>query len=282
VSDTAILELPEHDVLHAGYRTRALSIAGEGPPIVLIHGFADSADTWRPLMRCLAERGRAAVAVDLPNFGRAERQRSEAPLLDLYQRVAASAVRSAARQWGGEAVLVGSSLGGLAALRAAQDDDLPARAVVAIGPAGFGVQPWVAALQRAAVAIGLAARAPVPHALSRALMGEAYARLCTRGGVDRETRERFCSHLTPGDLGRVLLLGRQVLAEVSQPGAVDVAEIAVPVSLIWGRHDALCPASGAEIVLARRPDVVVHLRDDAGHCVHLDEAEAVAEIVAAL
>jgi pimeloyl-ACP methyl ester carboxylesterase len=29
-----------------GVRTRALEIEGAGPPVVLLHGYADSADTW--------------------------------------------------------------------------------------------------------------------------------------------------------------------------------------------------------------------------------------------
>lgn len=38
----------------AGYRTRVLRVAGDGPPLLLLHGFTDSADTWRPALRLLA------------------------------------------------------------------------------------------------------------------------------------------------------------------------------------------------------------------------------------
>ncbi len=52
--------------------TRVLEIGGEGPPLLLIHGYADSADTWRPLLGQLAAAGRSAYALDLRGFGTAE------------------------------------------------------------------------------------------------------------------------------------------------------------------------------------------------------------------
>ena len=42
-------------------------------PIVLFHGYADSADTWRQSLALIARAGRRAVAVDLPGFGAADR-----------------------------------------------------------------------------------------------------------------------------------------------------------------------------------------------------------------
>ena len=63
----------EHRIEAAGHRTRALEVAGNGPGIVLLHGWSDSADTWRPLLAQLGSRGRRAIAVDLPGFGEATR-----------------------------------------------------------------------------------------------------------------------------------------------------------------------------------------------------------------
>jgi pimeloyl-ACP methyl ester carboxylesterase len=43
---------------------------GEGPAVLLVHGFADSHALWSPLMAGLIARGRAFVALDLPGHGR--------------------------------------------------------------------------------------------------------------------------------------------------------------------------------------------------------------------
>jgi len=37
----------EHRLALAGYETRALELEGEGPAFLLLHGWSDSADTWR-------------------------------------------------------------------------------------------------------------------------------------------------------------------------------------------------------------------------------------------
>ncbi len=47
----------EHRLDLAGYRTRALELEGDGPPLLLLHGFSDSADTWRILLDRLGPRG---------------------------------------------------------------------------------------------------------------------------------------------------------------------------------------------------------------------------------
>jgi pimeloyl-ACP methyl ester carboxylesterase len=42
--------------------------AGSGEPLLLIHGYAETCDTWRPVIRALARRWRV-IAPDLPGIG---------------------------------------------------------------------------------------------------------------------------------------------------------------------------------------------------------------------
>ena len=62
----------EHRLELAGYEARALELEGSGPPLILLHGYSDSADTWRLTLDRLGRADRRAVALDMPGFGTAE------------------------------------------------------------------------------------------------------------------------------------------------------------------------------------------------------------------
>ncbi|HEY6760034.1 MAG TPA: alpha/beta fold hydrolase, partial [Baekduia sp.] len=170
--------LVEYELNLGGVRTRALELEGDGPPLVLLHGFADSADTWRRALDLLARHGRRALAVDLPGYGRADPLERDGSVLDQYRAFARAAVAYAAEQGGGDAVLVGNSLGGAVALHVAEDDDLPLAGIVPVAPAGLDMPRWFGIIEREPLVRALlAAPVPVPELLVRTVVGEAYRAL---------------------------------------------------------------------------------------------------------
>src|SRR5437763_17214381 len=82
----------EHRMAFAGSRTRVLELEGDGPPVVLFHGWADSADTWRRLLAALGRTDRRAVAVDLPGFGTADPLDEERSVMEQLDDFAAEVV----------------------------------------------------------------------------------------------------------------------------------------------------------------------------------------------
>lgn len=104
----------EHRQIDAGDGlTLHVEIDGEGLPLLLLHGFTGSAETWRPLVSRMRRRWRT-VAVDLPGHGRSSSPRDSAryalPRLadDLSHALDALSIDRAA--------VLGYSLGGRAAL----------------------------------------------------------------------------------------------------------------------------------------------------------------------
>ncbi len=121
--------------------------AGDGPPLVLVHGSGMSASTWAPLMPCLGTR--RLIAFDLPGFGLSDAfDYSGRPL----RAHAVAQLTSLLHALGLERVpIVGTSLGGMWALCLALDapDRIAALAslgVPAVALPGMHGDPFFTAL----------------------------------------------------------------------------------------------------------------------------------------
>ena len=272
--------LIEHRLVFAGFETRVLELEGSGPPVVLLHGYADSADTWRLVLDRLARADRAALAVDLPGFGAAAPLRREGAMLDQLDAFARAAVDHVAADHG-DVVLTGNSLGGTVALRVAQDDDAPICGVAPIAPAGLDMPRWFGIIERDPfVRLILQTPLPLPEPLLRAAVGEAYRQLAFARprAAAREVIHAFTDHHRTKDrVVRMLDNGRRLLPELKEP--FDLRRIACPVLLVWGDHDRMVTHRGAAIVTEALPDTEVVLLEGIGHCPQLEAPERVAELL---
>jgi pimeloyl-ACP methyl ester carboxylesterase len=128
---TDLLGAEVRQVDAAGVPTRVL-LAGEGPPVVLLHGRGGHLETWHRNVPALTASHRV-IAIDLLGHGRTE------PLGDRYTvgelldhiRATLDALRV------GPADLVGQSLGGWVAALLAERDDCRVRRLVLVEPAGL-------------------------------------------------------------------------------------------------------------------------------------------------
>ena len=272
--------LIEHRLDLAGYDTRVLELEGDGPPIVLLHGFADSADTWRHVLDRLARADRAALAVDLPGFGAAALLR-DGPVLPQLDAVAAAATEYAHQQSGDDVVLGGNSLGGALALRAAERDDLPLRGIVPVAPAGLEHPRWFGVIERDPIVRWvLAAPVPLPEQVLRTAVGEAYRQLAFANPrkAAREVVRAFTDHHRDRpSVHRILDNGRRLLPELEQPFRLD--RIGCPVLLIWGDRDRMVTHRGAQVVTDAVPDTTYELLAGVGHCAQVEAADRVAELL---
>jgi pimeloyl-ACP methyl ester carboxylesterase len=269
-----------------GFGTRALELDfgsdAEGDSLLLLHGFSDSADTWRPLLSGLARRRWRALAVDLPGFGEADRLDRETEILPQLDRFAASAVAHASERAGGRSVVVcGNSLGGLIALRAAEDEALPLAGVMPLAPAGLDMAAWIAIIEGAPlVRLILSAPFPLPEAVHRDLIGRVYRTLAFArpGGIDPAVVNSFTRHLrTRRDVVRILATGRRLVGELRDPFRLEL--IRCPVLLVWGDRDRLVFATGADRVLDAVPGARLELIEGCGHCPQVECPERLAELL---
>ncbi len=272
----------EHRLEVDGYETRVLEIEGDGPGLILFHGFGDSADTWRPLIEVLGRRNQRAIAVDLPGFGAASRLHEGAmlPQLDAF---AAGLVAHVHAETGAPVIVGGNSLGGVVSLRAAQQAELPIAGCVPIAPAGLDMPRWFELIERDPVVRSvLALPVPVPRQAFALAVGEVFKRLAFSqpGKADPRVVAAMASHHRDREsVRRLLATGRQLLPELQDCFSLD--QVGCPVLLIWGTRDRMVSHSGARIISEALPDTEVVLLEGCGHCPQLEETERVAELLLA-
>jgi len=272
----------EHELRLEGYRTRALELEGSGPPLLFLHGYADSADTWRLLFDRLRKQGRAAVALDMPGFGTATRLVRDEPILPQLDDFAAAAVTYVSDEHGGDVVVAGNSLGGTVALRAAERVKEKVAGIVPIAPAGLDMPTWFTAIQGAPlVRAMLRSPVPVPERTLKRAVGSTYRVLAFASPrkADEAVVNAFTQHFgSQRDVVRLLGTGRSLLPELKAP--FNFRAIECPVLLVWGERDRMVASSGAERVLAGLPDTTVELLPRCGHCPQIEEPDRLAELLA--
>jgi pimeloyl-ACP methyl ester carboxylesterase len=266
----------EHRRRFGDFDTRVLELEGSGPPLVLMHGYADSADTWRPLLAELARRERMAFAVDLPGFGTADLL-GDGPVLPQMDAFASALLAHVAERAGEPAVVAGNSLGGAIALRLAERAGRRLAGIVPIAPAGLGMARWLDVIERdPLMRTVLALPTPMPERAVRAVVAQVYRALAfaVPAAVDPGVVSTFTSHhRTRGDVARYHATAQRLLPELRDPFALE--RVRCPVLMIWGERDRLVSPSGAEIVLDAVPSARLALLRDCGHCPQIEATERV-------
>ncbi len=242
----------------------------DAPPLILIHGFGSSLQTWDAWAEGLA-RNHRVIRFDLPGSGLSlpdpqgdyTDARSVQLLLALMDRLGIQ-----------RASLVGHSIGGriawtFAALHPERVDRL-----VLVAPDGFaspgfnyGQPPEVPAL------LGLM-RYTLPKSLLRMNLQPAYAdpKWVTDALVDRT----YDLIRAPG--ARDALLDRMRQTILLDPTAL-LRAIAAPTLLVWGERDAMIPYANSADYLELIPDAQRVSLPEAGH---VPQEEAAARSLAAV
>jgi pimeloyl-ACP methyl ester carboxylesterase len=221
--------------------------AGQGPPLIFLHGANDQAGTWARIAPAFTATHRVVVA-DLAGHGQA--QPSEGPLEfgDLVAGV--RAVVEAERQ-GGRVVLVGNSLGGFLSLEHALHHPDQVALVVAVNGAVFR-----GGNQQAAGLLLPKTRAEARRVIE-ALMSPKSPR------VPDFVLDDLLRRTPTTPLARLMASP----PESMQRWLIDdrLGDIRTPVALVWGADDRLIPISYAEQAREKLPSATLQTIADCGH-----------------
>ena len=227
--------------------------AGQGPELVLLHGWGMNAGVWQPLLEALRERYRVTL-IELPGHG--ESLLPQQHDLDAWTRACLQVAPERA-SW------VGWSLGGLIAQRAAllAPQRIEMLCLVTATPSFVQREGWQAAMspsvfQQFAEALVADPQATLKRFLSLQVKGAEDARVVLRG-LNEALAQRPAADV------QGLRAGLQLLLDGDLRG--QLAQLAVPSRWLFGERDTLVPAAVAqalpELLAGARSEVIA----GAGH-----------------
>jgi len=228
---------------------------------VLVHGFTQTARSWRPIADDLA-RDHEVLAVDLPGHGDSGDERG-----DLW------ATADLVAEAGGPAVYVGYSLGGRVCLHTALAHREEVRGLVLIGATG-GLDSEPARAERRAsderLAASIEARG-VDDFLDAWLAQPLFARLRPDEAALADRRRN-----TAAGLAASL---RQAGTGTQEPLWARLASVRVPALVMAGEHDVKFRQAAARLTEAMRPYAQQAVVTGAGHAAHLEQPSATLSII---
>lgn len=266
-----------------------IEYGGSGPLVVCVHGLEGSAYNWRMVAPALAS-DYTVVAPDLRGFGYSEPGGN--PVTVEHN---AEVVIETIEMYGGPAIVIGNSMGGLVSILAAAARPDLIKALILVDPAA-PVASWRHVDPSAAVTLGT----PLIPGLGKRIINAYRATRTPEEGVAESYRfvaahpdaiplEAFQDAVEIAELRRTQSWAADALVEATNSIAPYVLRkkkflrvlhrVTQPTLLIHGIDDAVIQVKTAEWVAAQRPDWTVAYLRDLGHVAMIEKPDMFMELI---
>lgn len=235
--------------------------AETAPPLVLIHGFSHSLESWDAWAGELSADYRV-IRMDLPGHG------LTGP--DPRQRYSVAETVTFVSSLLDEldidrAALIGNSLGGLVAWRFAAEEPERVERLVLLAPGGFSINGVTE--EPVAVPMGVRfyltqAPQPVIAAATQSLFGDA-------SRMDPDMPARVHGLMRREGVGEAMVQRLEVFT-LPDPRA-ELARVKAPTLIVWGGADIIVPPDHAARFVAAMPNATLAMFDDLGHVPHEED-----------
>ena len=245
-----------YDVMLGPYRIHYM-VAGQGKPLVLVHGLAGRSENWLTLVPEFTRNGYQVYALDLLGYGRSEQPNVDYSIA-LEEDILGEFLDS---QKLAKPDIAGWSMGGWISLKYAGDHPDRVHRLVLMDSAGLLFNAVNAPALRPKTEAELAHMMAVltPHPLP------------IPSFVARDILRNFA--INDWVVGRALQsmgTGRDLMDGKMQP-------VTMPVLIIWGKQDVLTPISVAEGMHQGMPQSLLYVYDGTGHLAPTERALQVAD-----
>ena len=245
--------------------------AGEGPPLICLHGLGGTKASFLPTMAALAPEGHRVIAIDLPGFGDSDKPHAAPFDAPWYADVVTGLLDALGYE---RASFAGNSMGGRIALELGMCETDRVDRLVLLAPAlaWLKERPWKWLLQVPLPRLGYLQ--PTPRMLVDPIVRRLVPggdRGWTAAGVDEFLR----SYLTPAGRYAFYECARNIYRDEpygEQGFWTRIKKLEPDALFVWGRQDVLVPISFMRHVERALPGAV-HLELDCGHVPQLERPE---------
>jgi pimeloyl-ACP methyl ester carboxylesterase len=263
-----VAAIEEAELVVDGVRVFYRRAPGDGVPVVYCHGNPTHGEDWIPFM----ERSGAAIAIDMPGWGRSDRP--DPRRFDYSMHGLSAFLERCLSELGiGRRKLVVHDWGALALIGAQRRPELVEK-LVAIDavPLLPGYRwHWVARIWR------------------RRGLGELANATTTRWGMERTLRQAkgdrgpmptafvdsIWKHWNKGTADAVLSLYRQANPDRLAAAGKDLPKLTCPTLILWGARDPYLPTSFAESYARTLPSSKLEFAPAAGHWPWIDDPKLI-------
>ena len=264
--------IEEGELVVDGTRVFYRRVPGDETPVVYCHGNPTHGEDWLPFL----ERGGAAIAVDMPGWGRSDRP--DASRFDYSMYGLSAFLERCLDELGvGQRKLVVHDWGSLALIGAQRRPELVEKLVVIdTVPLLPGYHwHWIAQLWR---------RKPIGEILNRTTSKSGMALLMRQATGDRkpmppEFIDMVWRHWDRGTQAAVLALYRHANPDRLAAAGKDLNKLTCPSLILWGDRDPYLPTRFANAYAAALPSSKLQEVPAAGHWPWIDDARAIDDVL---
>ena len=258
----------DHRFVDAGGLRTHVALAGEGPPVVMLHGWPQHWYLWRDVIPALAPHARV-ICPDLRGFGWTEVTRGGYEKDQLMRDVVAVLDELGVDDF----VLAGHDWGGYVGFLLALEHPQRVRAFLAMNV----LPPWPARDRKVALDAWRFLYMPV---LSTPGLGGWVGRTLGPRGIPEPARDEFAARLG-GERARATerLYRAFFLRELPRllRGHHSAADLHVPTRLVFGQRDLVLTTRAVEDAVAQSGQIELELVPDATHFVVDEKPELISE-----
>ena len=251
--------------------------AGQGPPVILLHGFGSSAYSWRFLGPALAADHRV-FTLDLKGYGLSAKPEDDKYAISDQADMVAEFIRTRDLR---DLVVIGHSMGGGVSLmtyfKVREDEPARIKKMVLIDSAGYPQKmPWFIRLAGIPLLNSVGTQLLSPRFAAGLVLRKCYYH---KEKITDEQIDAYAYYGSlPGGREAVVATAQQIVPEDIEAVIARYQTIKVPVLIVWGEEDEVVPVSVGKNFKRDIPNSELVILPQCGHIPQEEEPQETARI----